>query len=105
MWYVTAMSIALMSYDLMVFSPEAAAKTKPAFMAWYDLQTEWAEEHAYNDPTITTPALQAWLQEMEHTFLNMKDPNVIDDHTNAYETDCGIGRVVIYAAFSCSLTG
>jgi hypothetical protein len=94
-----------MSYDLLVFSPAAAPKTKPAFKAWYDTQTQWAEEHPYNDPTITTPALQAWLQEMAHTFPDMNGPNVTDDHSSAYETDYSIGRVVIYAAFSWSVTG
>ena len=89
----------------MVFSPEAAPKTKPEFMAWYDIQTEWAEEHTCNDPAIATPALQAWLQEMELTFPNMNGPHVTDAHTSAYETDYSIGRVVIYAAFSWSLTG
>jgi hypothetical protein len=48
-----------MSYDLMVFSKEAAPKTKPEFMAWYDTQVKWAEEHGYNDSAITTPELQA----------------------------------------------
>ena len=93
-----------MSYDLMVFSPEAAPKTKPEFMAWYDTQTGWAEKHTYNDPAVATPALQAWLQEMEYTFPNMNGPNATDDHTSAYETDYSIGRVIIYAAFSWSLT-
>lgn len=105
MWYFAAISIAHMSYDLMVFSQEAAPKTKPEFMAWYDAQTEWAEGHTYNDPAITTPALQAWVLEMEQTFPNMNGPDATDDHTSAYETDYGIGRVVIYAAFSWSLTG
>jgi hypothetical protein len=94
-----------MSYDLMVFSPEAAPKTKSEFLTWYDTQTEWTEEHTYDDPAIATPALQAWLQEMEQTFPDMNGPNVTADRTSAYETDYSIGRVVIYAAFSWSLAG
>lgn len=93
-----------MSYDLMVFSKEAAPTTKPEFMVWYAAQTEWAEEHGYNDPAITTLELRAWLLEMEQMFPDMNGPNATDDHTSAYETDYGIGRVVIYAAFSWSLT-
>jgi hypothetical protein len=104
-WYFAALSIALMSYDLLVFNPAVAPKTRPEFMAWYDTQTEWAEEQDYHDPRITTPALQAWLQEMEQTFPDMNGPHVTDDHTSAYETDYSIGPGVIYAAFSWSLTG
>ena len=88
----------------MAFSPEAAPKTKPEFMAWYVTQTRWAEEHTYNDPAVATSALQAWLLEMEQTFPDMNGPKATDDHTSAYETDYSIGRVVIYAAFSWSLT-
>jgi hypothetical protein len=93
-----------MSYDLMVFSQEAAPKTKAEFMAWYDTQTEWAEDHTYDDPTVTTPELRAWLMEMEQTFPDMNGPNATDNHSSDYETDYCIGRVVIYAGFSWSLT-
>ena len=41
---------------------------------------------------------------MELTFPDMNGPNATEDHTNEYETDYSIGRVVIYAAFSWSLT-
>ncbi|TGD77679.1 hypothetical protein [Hymenobacter wooponensis] len=94
-----------MSYDLLVFSQEAAPKTKPEFMVWYESQTEWAEDHGYNDPAITTPELRAWLLDMEQVFPDLNGMHATDDHTNAYETDYSIGRVVIYAAFSWSLTG
>lgn len=94
-----------MSYDLLVFSKEAAPKTRPEFLAWYDSQTNWREAHSYNDPAITTPALRSWLLEMEQTFPDMNGPNATDDHTSEYETDYSIGREVIYAAFSWSLTG
>jgi hypothetical protein len=92
-----------MSYDLMVFSPEAAPKTPTDFMAWYATQTEWTEGHSYDDPAITTPGLRAWLLEMVQTFPDMNGPDAMDDHTSDHETDYGIGRAVIYAAFSWSL--
>lgn len=94
-----------MSYDLLIFSKEAAPKTRPEFLAWYDSQTHWTEPHSYNDPAITTPALRSWLLEMEQTFPDMNGPNATDDHTSEYETDYSIGREIIYAAFSWSLTG
>ena len=89
----------------MVFSPEAAPKTKPEFIAWYDAQTAWSEKYTYDDPDVIAPALQAWLREMEQTFPDMNGPNVTSDHASPYETDYSIGRVVIYAAFSWSLSG
>ena len=89
----------------MVFSPEAAPKTKPEFMAWYHTQTRWAEEHSYSDPAVATSGLQAWLAEMEQTFPNMNGPNATDDNESDYETDYCIGRAVVYAAFSWSLAG
>jgi hypothetical protein len=94
-----------MSYDLLVFSKEAAPNTRTEFVAWYDSQTKWTEAHSYHDPAITTPALRSWLLEMEQTFPDMNGPHASDDHASDYETDYSIGRAVIYAAFSWSLTG
>ena len=90
-----------MSYDLMVFIPEAAPQTLAAFQAWYHAQTEWTEGHTYDDPAITAPALRAWLLEMRQTFPDLNGDEATGD--NDYETDYSIGRVVIYAAFSWSL--
>jgi len=39
-----------MSYDLMVFVPEAAPEGREAFMQWYDKLTEWGEGHDYKSP-------------------------------------------------------
>ena len=54
-----------MSYDLMVFERTKAPTTKKEFMAWYEKQMEWEEEH--DDQTIrgSSPALQNWLMEMK----------------------------------------
>lgn len=42
-----------MSYDLMVFRQESAPKNEKAFMDWYNRQTEWTENHSYDDPENT----------------------------------------------------
>ena len=44
-----------MSYDLMVFDPEAAPVDRHAFMEWYEAQAEWSEDHSYDDPSVSTP--------------------------------------------------
>ena len=82
----------------MVFSTEAVPQTRPAFMQWYTAQLEWAEEHAYDDPRVTTPALQSWLREMRQTFPDLNGPEATED-TEHYWADYSIGKHVIYVAF------
>ncbi|MFC3717029.1 hypothetical protein ACFONC_12775 [Luteimonas soli] len=91
-----------MSYDLMVFDPTAAPKERESFMAWYDKQTEWSEEHSYDDPVVTAPALQAWFQEMIQFFPPMNGPLAVDSDASEV-TDHSIGKSVIYCAFAWSV--
>jgi hypothetical protein len=49
-----------MSYDLMVFAPEAAPAKRPALLDWYDGQTEWEDDIAYADRAVSAPALKAF---------------------------------------------
>jgi hypothetical protein len=93
-----------MSYELMVFNPEAAPETQVDFMAWYTAQTDWTEGHKYDNPENTTPELRSWLLEMAQTFPDLNGTDATDDHTSEYETDYSIGHSVIYAAFSWSLS-
>ena len=91
-----------MSYDLMVFDPDAPPKDRKSFMAWYDKQTEWSEQHSYNDPAVATPALQAWFQEMIQSFPPMNGPLAVDSDTPEVADHC-IGKSVIYSAFAWSV--
>ncbi|RAR48080.1 hypothetical protein [Flavobacterium lacus] len=93
-----------MSYDLMVFRKEAAPMTKTEFMDWYEDQTEWTEEHTYDDPANTSAALRNWFMEMIQTFPAMNGPFASeDDEENHNVADYCIGRDVIYVAFAWSL--
>ena len=85
-----------MSYDLMVFAPEAAPRKRPAFLDWYEAQTEWPEDHGYDDPALAMPALQAFYAELRETF-----PPVSEDNPEQLEsgTDYTIGRDLIYISF------
>jgi hypothetical protein len=56
-----------MSYDLMVFAPEAAPAKRPAFLDWYDAQTEWEDDEG-DDPAVATRALQAFHAELSALF-------------------------------------
>lgn len=100
-----------MSYDLMVFEAKAAPKTREEFMAWYDKQTEWSEDHSYNEPSVCSAALQNWMNEMKQTFRPMNGPlspsdeefdSITEDEEN-HLTDYSMGREVIYGAFAWSL--
>lgn len=88
-----------MSYDLMVFSAEAAPKIRAEFMTWFDVQTNWSES-SYDDPSVTTPELRAWLLDITKIFPDMNGPDASEDHESDYETDYSIGKSIIYIAFS-----
>ena len=92
-----------MSYDLMVFRKEAAPKARTDFMKWYQDQTEWTEEHSYNDPANTSAELRNWFMEMIQTFPAMNGPLASDDDDNSNVSDYSIGKDVIYVAFAWSL--
>ena len=76
-----------MSYDLMVFERTKAPTTKKEFMAWYEKQMEWEEEHDYQTISVSSPALQNWFMEMKEKFPPMNGeyaPNddALDDDEN-----------------------
>ncbi|PSR54098.1 hypothetical protein AHMF7605_11480 [Adhaeribacter arboris] len=91
-----------MSYDLMVFQKNAAPLRKKDFMAWYENQTQWTEDHGYDDPENTSAELRNWYVEMQGRFPDLNGPNANDPTENPNETDYSIGRKIIYAAFSWS---
>ena len=86
-----------MSYDLMVFAPEAAPAKRDAFLDWYGEQTEWGEDDACDNPAVATPALQAFYAELVADF-----PVVGEAATASGEetgTDYMIGPSLIYISF------
>ncbi len=93
-----------MSYDLMVFRPDIAPRTRPEFMNWYFNETEWAEEHCYDDPAVTTDNLKSWFLEMITSYPTMNGPySNEEDVDNDFVTDYSVGKNIIYAAFAWSL--
>ncbi|MBK9455783.1 MAG: hypothetical protein IPO24_09440 [Bacteroidetes bacterium] len=60
-----------MSYNLMVFNKAAAPKTRAEFMQWYEVQTEWTEEHSYDDPTNTSGELSNGFMEVRQNVPAM----------------------------------
>lgn len=92
-----------MSYDLMVFEPSAAPKSRKEFMVWYAQQIKWSEDHNYQDHAVASAALQNWLKEMIEYFPPMNGPLASDDVDDPKVTDHCIGKNVIYSAFAWSV--
>lgn len=98
-----------MSYDLMVFERTKAPQKHKDFIKWYKKETEWDEEHDYDDPAVTSPALKEWYEEITKIFPNMNGPDssddeLDDDDAEAHLTDYSIGCNIIYIAFSWSVS-
>src|SRR3954466_4224934 len=93
-----------MSYDLMVFEPEAVPAEHDEFLEWYSRQTKWTEDHGYDDPETTSEHLRGWFQDMVQMFPPMNKPISLDappvDESSS--TDYAIGRDFIYASFAWS---
>jgi len=88
-----------MSYDMMVFDAGVAPRDAAAFIAWYEQQTEWNEDHDHDDPNVSAPALQAWFADMAEHFPPMHGPLSDDEDDRAEVTDYSIARHVIYGSF------
>jgi hypothetical protein len=95
-----------MSYDLMLFEPEAPPRGHQGFMEWYSKQVEWGEGHTYNDPAISSERLQKFFSEIIVSFPPLNGVFAEEDlpEDEATATDYSVGREVIYACFSWSKT-
>ncbi len=92
-----------MSYDMMVFDASVAPREAAAFIAWFERQAEWGEDHDYDDPVVSAPALQAWFAAMAAEFPPLNGPLSNDDDERPEVTDYSIGKHVIYGAFAFSV--
>lgn len=87
----------------MVFEKEKAPRKRKDFMDWYNKQTEWSENHSYDDPKVSSQKLRDWFTEMIKTFPAMNGPYASDDYDNDNVSDYSIGMDVIYVAFAWSV--
>lgn len=86
----------------MVFDPDVAPRDRAEFVSWYRAQTEWREDHGYNDPQVCSQALRTWFLHIIKDFPAMNGPYAAGDFDNPKVTDYSVGRSVIYAAFAWS---
>jgi hypothetical protein len=96
-----------MSYDILAFDP--AAVTDDDFPTWWQVQSQWFEDHSYNIPEVTTPNLRAFYSELIQTFPPMNGPDAVTDQEldrdpelESRMTDYSIGTSLIYGAFAWS---
>ena len=71
-------------------------------MNWYESQTEWEEEHDYDDPKVSSDELKNWFLDMIKDFPAMNGPLASEDVDDPKVTDYSVGIDVIYAAFAWS---
>lgn len=98
-----------MSYDLMAFEVTSAPNDPQSFMVWFQEQTEWKEDHAYDDPLQTSENLRTFYYEIIKIFPNMNDNSTLnmdvlakDERSEDYFSDYSIGHNIIYVAFAWS---
>lgn len=86
----------------MVFEPSVAPRDPEQFRAWYRPQTEWTEDHGYNDPAVPSASLRSWYETITGDFPNLNGEGVSDDEVGIRHTDYSLGSNAIYAAFAWS---
>ena len=69
-------------------------------MNWYEQQTQWTEEHSYDDPAVSAVKLREWFLEIIQTFPALNGPLSQNDlpEDEASPTDYSVGKSVIYCA-------
>jgi hypothetical protein len=88
-----------MSYDLMVFDPAAAPAKRPAFLDWYDQQTEFDDDRAWDDPSAAAASLQAFHADMIAAFPAASEQGHEQEREQEQGTDYAIGPSLIYMSF------
>lgn len=96
-----------MSYDILAFDPAAVGDAD--FSAWWELQSEWPEDHSSDDPEVTTVSLRSFYYELIRTYPPMNGPSAPteeawrrDAELLSRMSDYSIGTSLVYGAFSWS---
>ena len=93
-----------MSYDLMVFEPDAVPGSHEDFLEWYAQQTKWREDHGYDDPALGSAHLRAWFDDIIRIFppIHGEYATAQLPEDEASSTDYAIGADFIFASFAWS---
>lgn len=93
-----------MSFDLMVFNPEAAPADHLAFMRWFNRQAQESDRRGCDDPSVARQNLHAWFMEVIQSFPPYTGPCKAHElpTDEALAADYAISEDAIYAAFAWS---
>ncbi|MCP4354469.1 MAG: hypothetical protein GY793_02315 [Proteobacteria bacterium] len=94
-----------MSFDLMVFDKDKAPSSKADFLKWWEAQSQWEEDHDYEDPAITTEKLKDWFKDIIDDYPPMNGPYAYkgdDEEIEDKLVDYCIGKSLIYTSFPWS---
>jgi hypothetical protein len=58
----------------MVFDQEAAPSDRSTFLNWFKEQTNWSTDLDYDDPSGTSPALNAWFFDIINSYPALNGP-------------------------------
>ena len=96
-----------MSYDILAFDP--AAVTDADFPAWWEAQSQWSEDHSYEDPAVTTADLRSFYHELVRDFPPLNGPDAPTDEDLRRDPELesrtasySIGTSLVYGAFAWS---
>ena len=99
-----------MSYDILAFDPVTVVDAD--FPAWWEVQSQWPEDHSYDNPEVTTASLRAFYDELIQAFPPMNGPGApaedawrSDAALESRLSDYSIGTSLIYGAFAWSQAG
>jgi hypothetical protein len=93
-----------MSYDIVVFDPSVAPRDRQAFSQWFAKQTDWIDDHDYNNPDNTIASLRHWYDQMRVEYPAMNGPDQTnDDNMIDRAGDYNFAPAMIYTTFPWSL--
>lgn len=100
-----------MSFDLMVFDPDAVPLDREGFLAWYKRlfdveENDRGEGLVFDEPSVCTPPLRAWFFEMIQRFPAMNGPHASEEDVPELKlAQYDMARASIYVGFRWSEAG
>ncbi|WP_299651024.1 hypothetical protein [uncultured Tateyamaria sp.] len=94
-----------MSYDLMVFNPAVAPRTRTTFLQWYGDITRWEEARDYTDPIGMTGSLISFYHLFRRDFPPLNGPHAValENVDDPYVTEYSFASDAIYLSFAWSI--
>ena len=96
-----------MSYDILIFEPDAV--TDEGFPQWWDRVSQWEEPRHYDSIERATPAIRFFYRDLVRTFPPFNSPDALsDDEVDARLTqelpvaDFTVGEDLVYVGVSWS---